>query len=517
MGAGLELLAVALAALFGAAAAVVFLHWLTRETDGATVGKALPNQPIEPLPTVFVFRGRDLLDMSDSTGFFDQRLNRAHHDDWDSVARQLSLRFAGFPKTPDDLTDGTTELTPFDTRDRGKLTLMRAGDTIRLTLHGDPIDGISGSALHRMQTALIELSIMRKSLSHTPNPIYARASDGAILWANTAYMKLARDLGYQAGTSESTPPELFEPLAAQKGGHSLRRDCLTEPGGAAKHWYDVCAIDAGPRDIVFAVNVDAVVKAEIAQRNFVQTLTKTFAHLSIGLAIFNRDRQLVLFNPALVDLTELPVDFLSGRPTIRCFFDKLRETQMMPEPKNYSSWRERIGTLVAAAADGSFHETWSLPSGQTYRVTGRPHPDGAVAFLFEDISHEVSLTRSFRSELALGNAVLDQMDAAMAVFTADGVLAFSNSEFRKVWAFDPDSAFADTSITDALAIWRGKSAAHAPWDQVETALLSAIRLDDVAIDMADGSRRLCKVRPLINGARMVAFAQDTQLARTATA
>lgn len=517
MDAGLELLAVAFAALTGAAAAVVFLHWLTREGKTTAQGHAFPNQRLEPTPTVFVFRGRDLLDMTDSSGFFDHRLSRPHRDDWDSVARQLALRFSNFPKNPDDLDDGTTNLTPFDTKDPGKLTILRTGDTVRLTLHGDPIDGIGGSALHRMQIAQIELSVVRKSLSHTPNPIHARARDGAILWANAAYMKLAKELGYETGQSGSTPPELFEPLPAQKGGHSLRRDCLTEPGGAAKHWYDICAVDAGPRDIVFAMNVDTVVKAEIAQRNFVQTLTKTFAHLSTGLAIFNRDRQLVLFNPALVDLTELPVDFLSGRPTIRCFFDMMRETQMMPEPKNYSSWRERIGTLVAAATDGSFHETWSLPSGQTYRVTGRPHPDGAVAFLFEDISHEVSLTRSFRSELALGNAVLDQMDAAMAVFTADGVLAFSNSEFRKVWAFDPDSAFADTSIADALTIWRGRSAAQTPWNQVEKALMAAIRLDDVAIDMADGSRRFCKVRPLINGARMVAFAQDAQMARTGAA
>lgn len=517
MGAGLELLAVAFAALIGAAAAVLFLHWLTRSGSGRVNHKAQSDQEFEPASTVFVFSGRDLLDISDSSGFFDQRLSRATRDDWEAVARQLSLRFAGFPQSPGDLRQGITELFPNDTKDPGKLTALRSGDTVRLTMHGDPREGLSGSALHRMQNALIELRVMRKSLSHTPNPIFARDGNGAILWANTAYMKLAAELGYESEGIGGTPPELFEPLAARKGGYSQRRDCLTEPGGDAKRWYDICAIDAGPREITFAMNVDTVVKAEIAQRNFVQTLTKTFAHLSIGLAIFNRDRQLALFNPALVDLTELPVDFLSGRPAIRCFFDMMREKQMMPEPKNYSSWRERIGTLVAAASDGSFHETWSLPSGQTYRVTGRPHPDGAVAFLFEDISHEVSMTRSFRSELALGNAVLDQMDAAMAVFTADGVLAFSNSEFRRVWAFDPDSAFADTSINDALAIWRRKSAAHAPWDQVETALMAAIRLDNAVIDMTDGSRRICKVRPLINGARMVAFAREAQMAESGAA
>lgn len=72
----------------------------------------------------------------------------------------------------------------------------------------------------------------------------------------------------------------------------------------------------GDITIYHAVDVNAVVKSEIAQRNFVQTLAKTFAQLSIGLAIFDRNGQLALFNPALIDLTELPAEFLSGRPTL---------------------------------------------------------------------------------------------------------------------------------------------------------------------------------------------------------
>ena len=40
-----------------------------------------------------------------------------------------------------------------------------------------------------------------------------------------------------------------------------------------------------------------------------------------------------------------------------------------------------------------------LPNGLTYRVRGRPHPNGALAFLFENISAEISLTRKFRTKL----------------------------------------------------------------------------------------------------------------------
>jgi hypothetical protein len=185
----------------------------------------------------------------------------------------------------------------------------------------------------------------------------------------------------------------------------------------------------GVRGRVFyaAANVDAPTKAERNLRDFTQTLTKTFAHLTIGLAIFDQKRRLILFNPALTDMTGLEPEILAARPTLVGFLDRLRERRIIPEPKDYASWRRKMAELEAAAVDGSYGETWSLPTGQTFRVTGRPHPDGAVIFLFEDISAEISLTRRFRAELEMGQAVIDSLEEAMAIFTASGTLAMTNA------------------------------------------------------------------------------------------
>ena len=108
--------------------------------------------------------------------------------------------------------------------------------------------------------------------------------------------------------------------------------------------------------------------------------------------MFDAKRGLSLFNPALTDLTALPVDFLSARPTLHAFIDRLREARRMPEPRDWRSWRERITALEAASTEGTYLETWNLPAGQTWRVSGRPHPDGAIALMFEDITAEISLT-----------------------------------------------------------------------------------------------------------------------------
>lgn len=65
---------------------------------------------------------------------------------------------------------------------------------------------------------------------------------------------------------------------------------------------------------------------------------------------------------------------------------------MLPEPEDYKAWRVEFAVLEKAAASGQYEETQALLNGQTYRVTGRPHPDGTVAFLMEDICAEMSLT-----------------------------------------------------------------------------------------------------------------------------
>ena len=83
-----------------------------------------------------------------------------------------------------------------------------------------------------------------------------------------------------------------------------------------------------------------------------QTLTKTFAQLPIGLAIFDRNRVLQLFNPALLDLTGLSAEFLIGRPTLASVLDAMREQQVIPEPKDYRSWRKQMVALEEAAASG---------------------------------------------------------------------------------------------------------------------------------------------------------------------
>ncbi|MFN6977399.1 MAG: PAS-domain containing protein, partial [Gemmobacter sp.] len=348
-----------------------------------------------------------------------------------------------------------------------------------------------------------ELAALRAATDRAPFPIWREAADGTILWVNDRYMQVAAAVDPAAGEATWPPPQLFR--APDRRGR-VRVDL---PGGSPPLWFDRTAAETGTGVIAYALPADAAAQAEASLRDFVQTLTMTFAHLPIGLAIFDRARRLQVFNPALTDLTALPAEFLSTRPSLNAVLDAMRDRRMIPEPKDYKHWRQRI-----AAGDGdapaAFEETWSLPGDRTYRVIGRPHPEGALALLLEDITTEVSRVRTFRADLALGQSVLDALDEGIAVFARDGTLVQTNAAYAAIWSHDPGSSVAATSAEMALRHWADRCAPDPVWARIEAALAArpngpARAAWEATLRQTTGRTVRCRIVPIAGGATLVAF------------
>jgi PAS domain-containing protein len=320
---------------------------------------------------------------------------------------------------------------------------------------------------------------------------------------------MAESLGHARG---GPPPRLFPASAALASGdqRAPRRLSLSHPGEPRTWWFDSSSYPAEDgATLHFAIHANPLVRAEEALRNFVQTLTQTFAHLPIGLAIFDRQRQLALFNPALSDLTRLEPEWLTARPTLHAVLDRLRDRRMMPEPKDYRSWREQLADLERAARNGTYEEIWPLPTGQTYRITGRPHPEGAVAFLLEDISAEVSLKRRFRAELELSQSVIDSLDEAIAVFSPSGRLVLSNAAYAALWGHDPSTTLGEVGIADATRHWRELTRPTPVWGELRDFASQASARGEWTAEVAlkDGSPLSCRFSPLARSATLCAFSR----------
>jgi PAS domain-containing protein len=345
-----------------------------------------------------------------------------------------------------------------------------------------------------------ELDLLRASVAAAPLPIWRESTDGEVTWANAAYLDLLMKRMENGQDLVWPIPRLFERTASAQGADRQRQK-LDQAGAATQvQWFELfMAPERGGR-LVYAMPVDAAVQAEAALRGFMQTLAKTFAHLTTGLAIFDHARQLQLFNPALMDLTSLPPDFLSARPSLSAFFDAMRERQMIPEPRDYRNWRREMSEL--------YEETWSLPGGQTYRVTGRPHPNGALALMFEDISSEMTQTRRYRADLELGQAVIDAMDEAIAVFSSSGTLVISNAAYAEIWGHDPAGTLdGEAGVALVAEHWRALTAPTTVWDRAEdfAAAMGPRSGWSDEVRMSDG--RLVSVRfaRLAGGATLAGF------------
>ncbi len=383
----------------------------------------------------------------------------------------------------------------------------------RLTVDGGQAD-VAGGQGDAASAAALQQEVMaqRAILSRAPVLMWKESAEGSVIWANHAYLIRAVEL-LPDGEDLSWPlPRLFDQPA--NPATRLPRLKLQMPSGP--EWFDLVRMPAGEETLFYALAADKAVQAETALREFMQTLTKTFADLPIGLAIFDRTRSLQMFNPALADLTTLAPEMLIARPSLNAFLDAMRARAMIPEPRDYRSWRKHLARLEEEAAMGTFEETWSLPGGQTYRVVGRPHPNGALAFMFEDISNEVSRTRRYRSDVELGQSVIDAVEDAVAVFSQGGQLVMSNHAYAQLWQHDPQVLLSEASITTLCAWWREHAAPTLLWDDATDYVTSAGDRDawDGDVRLLDGRLVSCRFRPLTGSATLITFRVQSAMSLT---
>ncbi|MDS9466767.1 PAS-domain containing protein [Paracoccus sp. MBLB3053] len=416
------------AAAMAAGLSFAIVRWAPREAEAQK--RLIPE--IEPI--VLLFREDQLIDATSPARSLLAALPGG--DDWQRINTWLAMRL------PDEIEamqapDRPARIELGAAAGSGLSVLAEdLGNELRRFTIADPTAENAGIMIDSLAFAAMEqeLEMLRSTMDQSPMLAWRQDGKGQVTWANGAYLH-AVDTTSGGETIWPLPQIVDLSARPQSGGRNpvaTRR--IQIQNDKQNRWYDCQVHDTGDQTIVIALPADAAVRAESSLREFVQTLTKTFADLPIGLAIFDRERNLQLFNPALIDLTGLATGFLTARPTLYAFLDRLREARMVPEPKDYRSWRQQMNSLENAAASGHHVEMWSLPGGQTYRVTGRPHPDGAVAFLFEDITSEISLTRKFRADLSLGGEVLDALHEAVAVFSANGDLLLSNRRYSEIWA-----------------------------------------------------------------------------------
>ncbi|MBN2759457.1 MAG: PAS-domain containing protein [Rhodobacteraceae bacterium] len=496
----LSLAIVATSVLVCGAVALLFMGFAPR---GGVPALAAPDMTEQD--AVFVFRAEDLVDCSERGRQLLASVSAAGksaRQELDLLLGFLEPRFAELRQELRQLVAlGSLELQAQDdsglvlkAHRKNGLTHLRLIDT-RAEGALVALDRLSFEAMRE------ELSILRDVVAQVPVLAWRRDRDERVIWANGAYIDacLASDCG---GVGLTWPlPDLF---ATQLPDEHQR---LSLELGDTLAWFGHMHIEDDAGEMHFATPIDLAVQTETSRREMLQALTRTFASLPTGLALFDKDRRLQVFNPALVDLMGLDPLFLAARPSLEQFLFTLRELRMLPEPKDFAVWRNEIAELEQAAEMGNFNDEWCLDCGRVFQVTGRPQPGGALGFFFEDITSDAALARSLRAEIDIGQAVFDGLQDAVIVFNKAGDTLMSNVRYSQIWGEEPCQNLADTGLRHALALWSKTSAATPFWSDLSrfATLAEGPRVLTGSVCLMDGTSLAVHARWLRPDCLLVTF------------
>jgi PAS domain-containing protein len=268
-----------------------------------------------------------------------------------------------------------------------------------------------------------------------------------ITWSNNSFKNLEKTIGYELNIAKFTMSEKPNSDREQTRAH------LKQSNPKNSLHFDISTQHSQGTIFYVATSAKAAVKAENDRARFVQTLSETFAHLPIGMAVFDNERDLSLFNPALAELLDVSPLWLAKKPSLRDFLDRLHDKGALPEPRNFKSWRDQITEMERSAESGTYFDDWHMPNNKVFRVTGRPHPKGAVAFVFEDISRSLAAEREYRMEIERLYAALDSVDAGIIIFDAAGALSFANDAFDAIWETDYSKSLVAPTAIEVAEVW----------------------------------------------------------------
>ena len=508
----LQLVCVALSAMFLSILINAFLQGRFRRRKTLA-----PKQHNTGLP-VFLFENETLIDATTTAQDFIARRPK-DMTEFDYLISLLGGFFPTILTDVTDLADGKKASVVSSRDDSLSVDIAKKDQALRITLNGsDHLQALLQYKDLEQEALQNETDTLRYLCDHAPQLIWQEDSEnGQVVWANKAYLEYSdRKQPPTAHTGQAWPShrlfdELPYPIAKDATPLTSRRS-LKLAGQEAEHWFDVTSMPGPAGALHYASCANDVMRAEEGQKSFMATIANTFAQLSIGLAIFDSKRRLASYNPAFGELTGLPTNFLIGRPSIHNVLDRLRDLQILPEPKDYTSFRQHFAALEAEAKNGTYVENWEMPDGQTFRVTGRPHPNGALAFLFEDVTAEVSLTRRFRTEIETGQSVLDSLPDAIAVFSATNMLVVANDAYFDLWGQPETTMSANMDLRTSLRTWKADCVSTGAWRRIEDFAKAPSTREpwsDTVVRL-DGRQITCAVTPLPNNMTLVRFLKSTK-------
>jgi signal transduction histidine kinase len=350
-------------------------------------------------------------------------------------------------------------------------------------------------------------------LAGLPQPVWTRAIDGRLTWANAAYARAVEAADAQQVVSAGL--ELFDRAEREAAASARKEGRLFQTR--------VPVVMAGQRRIVDVLETPTpsgyagiatdmseleAVRADLQRQ--MDAHVRTLDRLKTAVAVFDASKRLVYHNSGYEALWSLDPGFLESSPTDGEILDRLRTERRLPELGDYRTWK--AGVHAAYTATRASEDWWYLPDGRTVHVVATPHPQGGVTYLFDDETERFTLESRFNALSRTQRETLDSLREGVAVFGSDGRLKLSNPAFAQLWRLTPERTAAAPHIDEVVAFCRPLFPEDGVWTEIRSAV-AGVRdaREDYRCHMErrDGTVLDCTAAPLPDGATLITFADVT--------
>jgi signal transduction histidine kinase len=361
----------------------------------------------------------------------------------------------------------------------------------------------------------------REALDALPLPVWIRGKDQQLSFVNRAFLAAAgtseedalksnvvfdrseRDLSATALSShEIVEAKRYAVVSGQRRALSFTLAPLAEGGVAGA-----------------ALDVTDVAEAETRLQRHIDANSDMLHGLATAIVIFGADHRVNYFNHAFVRLWGLSEVWLESRPRHGELLDKLRELRRLPEQPDFRAWKQ-LRMKLFERRDSYPEELWHLPNGQTLRVTSRPHPMGGLVILYDDVSTQLRLERSYQTLIKVQKATLDTLHEGVAVFGPDGRLKLYNAAFARIWRIEADELAGEPHLQRISEACAARFGSDRSWEIMIASVTSAMperTREWGEIQRSDGTVIALNIAPLPDGATLLGFADVTDRFRIESA
>ena len=414
--------------------------------------------------------------------------------------------------------------------------LRDRGDGFQLTLttaHGHTLEAIGRAIGGQAIVRIRELSGLRRDLAETnlrykalsdetemlrgfaaasPWPIWAKGENGALTYANPAYVRATE--ANSVTDAQERRLELLDSAdrtAMERGLKDAASFTSRLPIviGGERRIYDVRAVNVGSGSVGVAIDASEAAALRSALVRMAEAHRRTLDQLSSGVAVFDGQRRLAFYNDSYRRLWDLDRTFLDANPDDSSVLDKLRAARKLPEQPDFRAWKAKLHEAYRAVETAK--DTWYLPDGRALSVVTTPNPEGGVTYLFDDVTESLELARRFDGMIRVQRETLDSLAEGVAVFGSNGKAQLFNPAFVRMWRLSSDAMRDEPHIQTVEGWCHQLYDDPVVWRQIREAITSIENRADVPLKLErkDGSVLDGMIRPLPDGATMLTFQDIT--------